>query len=95
MDVKIDRNVKVGAYNANIYLWITNFLDTKNVDEVFPGTGDAGSDGYLSTREGRVWATGNPDTVDVYNSQLRDPQSWDAPRRVRLGVNVELSSLIF
>ncbi len=90
LDIKLDRNVKIGEYNADIYLWITNALNTKNVDEVFPGTGDPASDGYLSSQEGKIWATGNPDVVDFYNARLKDPRNWDDPRQVRLGIKFEL-----
>ncbi|NOZ07999.1 MAG: TonB-dependent receptor [FCB group bacterium] len=90
LDMKLDHDITLGKYRANIYLWVTNLLDTKNVDDVYQGTGDAATDGYLSTQEGKVWATGNPDIVDFYNAQLRDPRNWDAPRQVRLGINFEL-----
>ncbi|MFQ6609547.1 MAG: TonB-dependent receptor domain-containing protein [Fidelibacterota bacterium] len=90
LDLKVDRDVQVGAYSANIFLWVNNLLNTTNVDEVFVGTGDAASDGYLSTQEGKVWATGNPDVVDFYNAQLRDPRNWGEPRQVRFGVQFDL-----
>jgi len=90
LDMKIDRDVQLGAYSANIYLWVTNLTDRSNVDEVFVGTGDAASDGYLSTQEGKVWATGNPDVVDFYNAQLRNPRNWGEPRQVRFGVQFDL-----
>ena len=90
LDMRIDRDVQFGAYSANVYLWVTNLTNRSNVDEVFVGTGDPASDGYLSTQEGKVWATGNPDVVDFYNAQLRDPRNWGEPRQVRFGVQFDL-----
>ena len=69
---------------------VLNILDTDNVDEVFPGSGDAANDGYLNTLEGKTWATGNPDAVDFYNARLQDPRNWDAPRQVRVGLTFGL-----
>ena len=65
-------------------------LDTDNVDEVYPGSGDPASDGYLDTYGGKTWATGNPDVVDYYNARLQDPRNWEAPRQIRLGLNFGL-----
>ena len=80
----------IASLNASVYLLVLNILDTDNVDEVFPGSGDAANDGYLNTLEGKTWATGNPDAVDFYNARLQDPRNWDAPRQVRFGLTFGL-----
>jgi hypothetical protein len=90
LDLKIDRSLNIAGYDASLYVIVLNVLDTDNVDEVFPGSGDAGNDGYLNTLGGKTWATGNPDAVDFYNARLQDPRNWDAPRQVRVGLTFGL-----
>jgi outer membrane receptor protein involved in Fe transport len=90
LDLKLDRDFFMGDYNFNVYLQVTNLLDSDNVDNVFESTGDAESDGWLATPEGKIWANSNPDAVQFYNAQLRDPRNWNDPRMVRFGVNFEL-----
>jgi len=90
LDLKIDRNINVAGYGVSVYLLVLNVLDTDNVDEVFPGSGDAGNDGYLNTLAGKTWVSGNPDAVDFYNARLQDPRNWDAPRQIRLGLSFKL-----
>ena len=90
LDLKVDRSLNIAGYDASLYVLVLNVLDTDNVDEVFPGSGDAGNDGYLNTLEGKTWATGNPDAVDFYNARLQDPRNWDAPRQVRVGLTFGL-----
>ncbi len=90
LDAKIDRSINIAGFDASVYLLILNVLDTDNVDEVYPGSGDPASDGYLDTYGGKTWATGNPDVVDFYNARLQDPRNWDSPRQVRVGINFGL-----
>ena len=90
LDLKVDRNINIAGFDASVYLLVLNVLDTENVDEVYPGSGDAGNDGYLTTTKGRSWATGNPDVVDFYNAKLQDPRNWDAPRQIRFGLTFKL-----
>jgi hypothetical protein len=90
LDLKLDRDFFMGDYNFNVYLQVTNLLDSDNVDNVFESTGDEASDGWLATPEGKIWANSNPESVQFYNAQLRDPRNWNDPRMVRFGVNFEL-----
>ena len=57
---------------------------------VYAGTGDAGTDGWLYTDPGKAWLSGNEDAAQYYNGQIRDPANWDKPRLVQLGVKMNL-----
>jgi outer membrane receptor protein involved in Fe transport len=90
LDVRLDRGISLGGYDATVYVLVLNALDADNVDEVYPGSGDAGNDGYLNTLEGKTWVTGNPDAIDFYNARQQDPRNWDSPRQVRVGLTIGL-----
>ena len=50
VDLRIDKTVNLfDLLNANIYIYVINLFDTKNVQNVFLRTGSASDDGYLTT----------------------------------------------
>ena len=67
-----------------------NALNTENVDEVYSGSGEAGSDGWLSTPNGKDWLSQHSNGEAYYNAKISDPRRWDAPRMLRFGLNFEL-----
>ncbi|PIW99754.1 MAG: hypothetical protein COZ80_03760 [Ignavibacteria bacterium CG_4_8_14_3_um_filter_37_9] len=52
LDARFDKSFQVSGLNLNVYLWIVNVLNTKNVIAVFGQTGDAYDDGFLATEIG-------------------------------------------
>jgi outer membrane receptor protein involved in Fe transport len=101
LDFKIDKSFKVGPVDCNVYLWVINVLDTKNVENVFLQTGTADDDGYLNTPSGQ-------NDVNTYGEQFArfykaflangygfeqglplDQQIWGPPRQYRIGLRVE------
>jgi len=76
--------------NINVYLEILNLLNTKNVTYVYPATGTADDDGYLSAPE---WQNSINQQVspqsyrDIYYIRWDDnPYNYSSPRTIRLGV---------
>jgi len=101
IDLRIDKTLRLGEFDMNIYVYVQNLLDTKNVINVYSRTGNAYDDGFL----------GNPDLsanivrdrgqqyVDMYKAiNLGDRQHYQLtqggdlfgpPRQVRIGFRIE------
>jgi outer membrane receptor protein involved in Fe transport len=97
LDMKIDKSVSFGPFDANIYLWVINVLNTQNVVDVFPVSGDAYDDGWLSSPQGSQTVSGiasqyGQQYADMYE-QLYSTINYDSghfgpPRQIRLGVRL-------
>jgi hypothetical protein len=98
IDLRLDKTVKVANVNANIFLWVINVLNTKNVTDVFEQTGST-NNGYLQTTQGQTQIAGYRDKygdkyaqnfIDVYNAvNNNNANIYGPPRQIRLGVQVE------
>lgn len=58
IDARLDRTIVIGAKSknrifANVYVRVTNLLDTRNVIGVYPVTGSPTDDGYIVSRFGQ------------------------------------------
>ncbi len=89
LDLRIDFD-RIAGTGLSAYLWVTNALNTVNVRSVYPGTGEAGTDGWLETAAGKVWLSGNPEGGAFYQDRLRSPGRWETPRMVRVGLTFRL-----
>lgn len=97
LDMKIDKSVSFGPFDANIYLWVINVLNTQNIVGVFPVSGDAYDDGWLSSPQGSQTVSGiasqyGQEYADMYQ-QLYSTINYDSghfgpPRQIRLGVRL-------
>lgn len=96
IDLKVDKSVSFVGLNLNIYVWVTNLLNTENVRSVFNNSGSAYDDGYLASDLGKSKTSGyekyGPEIVNTYK-KLYAAQNYDAaklgvPRQVRLGVRL-------
>ena len=90
LDLKINKGLKLAGYRTTIYLLVNNLFNTNNVDEVYAGSGEAGTDAWLNTSNGKAWVDGHGNGVAYYNAKISDPRNWDAPRQVRLGLTFGL-----
>jgi len=86
LDLKLDKNFRMGPIKLNTYLWIRNLLDRSNVRDVYDGTGEADNDGWFSTASGQTWASDPQNSVDLYNMRMKDPFNYENPRTFLLGV---------
>jgi hypothetical protein len=72
-----------------VYIEFANLLNTQNVTAVYPGTGDAADDGFLTAPE---WQNAISQQVnqqsftDLYSIQMNNPYRYSSPRTIRLGV---------
>jgi outer membrane receptor protein involved in Fe transport len=73
----------------NVYIEFANLLNTQNVTAVYPATGDAADDGFLSAPE---WQNAISQQVDpqsyrdLYSIQMNNPYRYSSPRTIRLGL---------
>ncbi len=78
--------------NLNVYLYVSNLFNQKNVLNVYRRTGSATDDGYLRSDFGQN-ILNQPQTYDresyafYYNYLLLNPDFVSAPRRFRIGVS--------
>jgi hypothetical protein len=97
VDLKLDKSFSLGPIESNIYLWVINVLNTKNVLTVFNVSGDPYDDGWLSSREGAARVENYKNTfgeniaqtyTDIYTALNYNYQNFGPPRQIRLGIRL-------
>jgi hypothetical protein len=79
--------------NFELFFTVTNVLNTLNILGAFPFTGSAFDDGYLTSPQGRNQVSFQTDAqayADLYNIAMLNPGRFTLPRRMRIGVRVNL-----
>jgi outer membrane receptor protein involved in Fe transport len=98
LDLKIDKTVPVWKLNFNFYVYVINALNTKLVNEVWPGSGDPGNAGYLATQQGIDVANAYDTDADpttsaeefrrLYNLRTMEIDNYGPPRQIRFGIKM-------
>lgn len=84
IDLKADRSIMVmKQMQVQAYIQIINLLDRKNVLSVYPSTGDAQENGFLSTPTGQFL---NARQLLERQVNLHTGFRYDTPRQARLGI---------
>lgn len=97
-DMQLDRDIpltfgggegdKGKTANLNVYLLITNVLNTENIVGVYRYTGSPDNDGYLAQLTDRTQI--DPDAYrDIYGIKINTPGNFGAPRTIRVGVRFD------
>ncbi|MCF8347651.1 MAG: carboxypeptidase-like regulatory domain-containing protein [Bacteroidales bacterium] len=99
LDLRVDRDIyfnlgKSKGDNAkkafmNVYLQVLNLLDTKNIINVYPYTGNANDDGYLTAPEWQRQINNQVDPTsfrELYSIFVDNPGNYSTPRQIRLGL---------
>jgi len=97
LDLKLDKSFMAGPLDVNLYLWITNVLNTQNVIQVFNTSSDAYDDGWLATGTGETRGDGyalygeDKQTLfeKLYRTMTYDPTNFGPPRQIRLGLRID------
>ena len=106
IDVRIDKTFQLfRGVNANVFVYVINLLDTKNVQNVFLRTGTTDDNGVLSdpTLGGPLLQTYGPQyarvfraiDIDYYEKYQNNPASstvpyfFGPPRQIRAGIRLE------
>ncbi len=100
-DLKVDRSFDVGFSDVQLYLWVQDLFNTRNVTAVYRATGLASDDGYLNTAgaQNTIFGTRTPAaTAFNYSAYTQGPVNvggnqssaagafYDLPRQIRLGL---------
>lgn len=75
----------------NIYLDISNILNTKNILNVYRATGNPEDDGYLASKKGQdnINTSNNPDSyINYYKMALNSPYNYSLPRTIIFGASL-------
>jgi len=71
VDLQVDKTFSLfDKLRANIYVWVINLFDIRNVENVFLRTGSATDDGYIAdfSLGGQLAEKNGPDYVALYNA---------------------------
>ena len=101
LDANLDRNFTITygrakgdakTTNLNVYLWVSNVLNTRNINSVYRFTGVADDDGYLAAAQYQplINSQNDPNAFRNYYSMFVDnPFNLGLPRTMRLGVKFD------
>ena len=97
IDIRVDKDIPLTMGkgdnpkkgNLNVYVSINNVLNTANVMNVYPATGNPNDDGYLAAPEWQREINEQLDPQsyrDLYAILINSPFNYSRPRTIRLGV---------
>ena len=97
MDLRVDKDIPLTMGkgdnprkgNLNVYVSINNVLNTRNVINVYPATGNPDDDGYLAAPEWQREINEQLDPQsyrDLYAIFINSPFNYSSPRTIRLGL---------
>jgi hypothetical protein len=101
LDMRIDKTVSFLGMDLNVYAYVQNVLNTKNVINVYSTTGNAYNDSWLaSPASEQVIAALGPRYVDLYRTiNLENGRHYNTyagyqlfgpPRQIRFGLSAEI-----
>ncbi len=79
----------ISSAYLNVYLQVLNVLDTRNIISVYPFTGNANDDGYLTAPEWQREINNQIDPTSfrqLYGNYVDRPWYYSTPRQIRLGL---------
>lgn len=80
-----------GGLSFNVFCYVQNLLNTRDVLNVYGYTGRAGDDGYLTSAQGvnfTAQQVNQQSFTDLYNLRQQDINQLNNPRRIVLGVKI-------
>ena len=75
---------------VNVYLQVLNLLNSQNITNVYPATGNANDDGYLSAPEWQREINSMVDPqayIQMYSLIVNSGYNYSMPRHIRLGMS--------
>lgn len=89
LDLRIDKTVNIWKTNLNMYVYVTNLLNSEIINNVYSGTGKPDDNGFLQTPTGATrWAT-DPVFRQYFYERIQSAYTnWGPPRQIRFGVNM-------
>ena len=102
IDLRLDKTVTIGPFDANFYIYVQNLVNTQNVLNVYRRSGNAFDDGYLNnpSLSGAAIAGNGPTYVEMYKAinlqngaayrRVTGNDLWGSPRQIRFGVKLDM-----
>ena len=96
IDLKAEKTFKYDRFSISPYLWVKNLLDRENVLNVWEGTGQPNTSGFLETSGGETLVQDLEEPTDnsglsyeeKYNIVQQNPTYYGAPRQILFGLRV-------
>lgn len=106
LDLRLYKSFKIGPFTTTAYANVTNLLNTKNVRNVYPLTGQSKDDGLISNPDdvenmessyGYLWEEMYR-AINIENGQAYwdniGRELWGNPRQIDIGIRIEFQILI-
>lgn len=96
LNLRVNKGFEISKKNGNasllnVYILVSNVLNAKNPTSVYPFTGQATDDGFLSSPRGQQQITSavNVEAYEaVYRAALQNPGFFRSPRMAQLGIRL-------
>lgn len=90
IDLRLNKIVKLnGNLDLDVYVWIVNVLNTKNITNIYSATGLSNNDGYFTTNGGKSYETAYGDKGKALYDYLVDTENnYGTPRIIRAGARL-------
>jgi len=92
LDFRFTRGFKAYGVDLDLFLNVINLLDAENYVSVWESSGDPGTTYWLETSEAQAWMDGlaaqGVDGEELYLLREDDPNNWNVPRMLQVGLTV-------
>jgi hypothetical protein len=96
VDLKATKTFRLAGSQMEFQLWVVNLFNQENILTVFQSTGEPNSTGWLETDEGQTFLnefdephdSSNLTGAEKYSIRENDPNNYDVPRQVRVGLKL-------
>lgn len=101
LNTRLDKTIRLFDFDVNLYVYVQNLLNTKNITNVYLATGNAFEDGFLidPANESVIEFNGGSRYVDLYrlinignrrHHMLTNGEDlFGSPRQIRFGIRIE------
>jgi outer membrane receptor protein involved in Fe transport len=90
MDLRVNKIITlVRGVDLDVYVWVVNLLNTKNIVNIYSATGLPDNDGFFSTAQGKEYVEKQGDnSKKLYDYIVDDLANYGTPRVIRLGARL-------
>lgn len=90
LDLRVNKVFSLmNGVDLDVYIWVVNLLNTKNIVNIYTATGLPDNDGFFSTVAGKDYvAEKGSDAKKVYDYIVDDVNNYGTPRIIRLGARL-------
>ena len=91
IDLKVDKKFTISRTSVTLFAWVTNLLNSRNIQDVWITTGLPNDTGFLGTSAGQAyWNSLTELGRSMYKMREIDYNYYGQPRQIRLGIQIEL-----